>query len=99
MQQQLKTLSKDLIPFRARILVLGFIRAESAVIGRLNGCIGMFISIITTLFCGEVSLTHIYLSDSMVTLVNVMNCGLTPILCNCNTDGQNTKFNPDFKFT
>lgn len=62
------------IPFKARILEFGFIRAESAVIGLLRGCIGIFISMITTLFCGAVSRTQIYLSDSIVTLVNVMNC-------------------------
>lgn len=73
----------ELVPFRARILELGFIRAESAVIGRLNGCMGMLISIITTLFCGEVSRTHIYLSDSIVTWVKVMNWGLIPTLGSC----------------
>ena len=68
------------IPFKANILELGFISAESAVIGLLNGCIGMFMSIITTLFCGAVSRTQINLSDSIVTCVNVMNCGLIPML-------------------
>ena len=38
------------LPFKARILESGFIRAESAVIGLLRGCIGILISIITTLF-------------------------------------------------
>jgi hypothetical protein len=42
----------------------------------------MLISIITTLFCGEVSRTQMYLSDSIVTFVKVMNCGLIPILGN-----------------
>jgi hypothetical protein len=70
------------VPLRARILELGFMRAESAVIGRLSGCMGMFMSMITTLFCGAVSLTHMYLSDSIVTCVNVMNCGLIPTLGN-----------------
>lgn len=69
---------------RARILELGFINAESAVMGRLKGCMGMLMSTITTLFCGAVSLTQMYLSDSMVTCVNVMNCGLIPMLGNCN---------------
>ena len=68
--------------FKAKILVLGFIRAESAVIGLLKGCNGILISIITTLFCGAVSRTHIYLSDSMVTFVKVINCGLIPMLVN-----------------
>lgn len=64
----------SVIPFKARILEFGFIRAESAVIGLLKGCIGIFISIITTLFCGAASRTHMYLSDSIVTFVKVMNC-------------------------
>lgn len=34
----------------------------------------------TTLFCGDVSRTQMYLSDSIVTCVNVMNCGLIPRL-------------------
>lgn len=72
------------IPFNARILEFGFISAESAVIGLLKGCIGILISIITILFCGEVSRTHMYLSDSIVTCVNVMNCGLIPTLGSCN---------------
>ncbi|RWW04572.1 hypothetical protein BHE74_00031459 [Ensete ventricosum] len=56
-------------PFRARILASGFIKAESAVIGLLNGCMGMLMSMMTKLFCGAVSLTHMYLSDSMVTCI------------------------------
>jgi len=77
-------------PFNARILELGFIRAESAVIGLLKGWFGMFISTITTLFCGAVSRTHIYLSDSIVTCVNVMNCGFMPMLGNCNHKSRDT---------
>lgn len=69
----LQTNFVNALPFKARILEFGFIRAESAVIGLLRGCMGIFISIITTLFCGDVSRTHIYLSDSIVTFVNVMN--------------------------
>lgn len=72
-----------LLPFNASILLLGFIKAESAVMGLLNGCMGIFISTITILFCGEVSRTHIYLSDSIVTWVKVMNCGLIPKLRSC----------------
>ena len=87
-QGQRKYLNMNSIPFKANILVLGFISAESAVIGLLKGCIGIFISIITTEFCGEVSRMHIYLSDSMVTLVNVMNCGLIPMLVNCNSTSK-----------
>jgi len=54
-------------PFKVRILLLGFIKVESIVIGLLSGCIGMFISMITTLYAGEVSHTQMYLSDSIVT--------------------------------
>uniref|UniRef100_A0A2P2MB53 Clathrin heavy chain 2-like n=1 Tax=Rhizophora mucronata TaxID=61149 RepID=A0A2P2MB53_RHIMU len=39
-------------------------------------------SIITTLFWGAVSLTHMYFSDSIVTCVKFMNCGLIPRLGN-----------------
>lgn len=77
------TIDNHILPFKARILEFGFISAESAVIGLLKGCIGILISTITTLFCGEVSRTHIYLSDSIVTWVNVMNCGLIPMLGSC----------------
>ena len=73
---------KKSTPFRARIFALGFINAESAVIGRLRGCIGALMSTMTTLFCGEVSLTQMNLSDSIVTWVNVMNWGFIPILGN-----------------
>lgn len=71
------------LPFNARILVLGFIRAESAVIGLLKGCVGILMSIITTLFCGEVSPTQMYLSDSIVTCVKVICCWLIPTLGSC----------------
>lgn len=47
---QLQMFSRIHSPFSAKILEFGFISAESAVIGRLKGCIGMLISIITTLF-------------------------------------------------
>lgn len=43
---------------------------------------GMAMSIMTTLFCGAVSLMQMYLSDSMVTCVKVINCGLMPTLPN-----------------
>lgn len=71
-------------PFNARILVFGFISAESAVMGLLKGWFGILISIITILFCGAVSRTQIYLSDSMVTCVKVINCGLIPTVGSCN---------------
>ena len=67
----------------ARILVLGFMSAESAVIGRRSGCMGMAMSMMTTLFCGEVSRTQMYFSDSMVTWVKVTNCGAMPRLVSC----------------
>jgi hypothetical protein len=67
-------------PLSARILVLGFMSAESAVIGRRSGCMGMAMSMMTTLFCGEVSRTQMYFSDSMVTWVKVTNCGAMPRL-------------------
>lgn len=90
-------MSKYKIPFNAKILELGFMIAESAVMGRLNGCIGILISMITTLFWGDVSRTQIYLSDSMVTLVNVTNCGLTPMLDNCNTTSHHKNFQSQTK--
>ncbi|GJN13996.1 hypothetical protein PR202_gb00766 [Eleusine coracana subsp. coracana] len=57
--------------------------AESAVIGRRSGCMGMAMSTMTTLFCGEVSRTQMYFSDSMVTWVKVTNCGAMPRLVSC----------------
>jgi hypothetical protein len=44
----------------------------------------MAMSMMTTLFCGEVSRTQMYLSDSMVTWVKVTNCGAIPRLVSCN---------------
>jgi hypothetical protein len=76
---------------RARIRELGFIKAESAVIGLLRGCAGMLISTITTLFCGAVSLMQMYFSDSIVTWVKFMNCGLIPRLGNYNSTTNQTK--------
>jgi hypothetical protein len=70
-------------PLSARILVLGFMSAESAVMGRRSGCMGMAMSTMTTLFCGEVSRTQMYFSDSMVTWVKVTNCGAMPRLVSC----------------
>lgn len=71
------------LPLRARIFESGFMIAESAVIGRLSGCMGMAMSIITTLFDGAVSLTQMYLSDSIVTCVKEMNCWFTPSVVSC----------------
>lgn len=61
-------------------MLLGFIKAESAVIGRRSGCEGMDMSTMTTLFCGDVSRTQMNLSDSIVTCVKVINCWLMPRL-------------------
>jgi hypothetical protein len=72
------------LPLSARILVLGFMSAESAVMGLRRGWLGMAMSMMTTLFCGEVSRTQMYLSDSMVTCVKVTNCGAIPRLVSCN---------------
>jgi hypothetical protein len=58
--------------------------AESAVMGLRRGWLGMAMSMMTTLFCGEVSRTQMYLSDSMVTWVKVTNCGAIPRLVSCN---------------
>lgn len=41
---------------------------------------------IHTLFYGAISLMQMYLSDSMVTCVKVMNCGLIPTLANCKNE-------------
>eukprot|EP00850_Spirogloea_muscicola_P015183 SM000114S24146 [mRNA] locus=s114:189803:197796:+ [translate_table: standard] len=70
------------IPLRARILLVGFMRAESAVMGRRRGCIGVAMSMMTTLLEGAVSRTQMNLSDSMVTCVKVMNWLLMPRLVN-----------------
>jgi hypothetical protein len=63
-------------------------RAESAVMGRRSGCMGMAMSMMTTLFCGEVSRTQMYFSDSMVTWVKVTNCGAMPRLVSCAENEQ-----------
>jgi hypothetical protein len=75
------------VPLSARILAFGFMRAESAVMGRRNGCMGMAMSMMTTLFCGDVSRTQMYFSDSMVTWVKVTNCGAMPRLVSCKHRG------------
>jgi hypothetical protein len=51
--------------------------------GLRRGWLGMAMSMMTTLFCGEVSRTQMYRSDSMVTWVKVMNCGAIPRLVSC----------------
>lgn len=82
----------NVVPLRASTLLDGFIRAESAVIGLRIGCRGAAMSIMTTLFCGDVSRTHIYLSESIVTCVNVMNCWLIPMLVSCKTQSHGSAF-------
>ena len=62
---------------------------ESVVIGRRSGCMGMAMSMMTTLFCGEVSRTQMYFSDSMVTWVKVTNCGAMPRLVSCGGQATN----------
>ncbi len=53
--------------------------------GRRSGCEGMDMSMITTLFCGDVSRTQMNFSDSIVTCVKVMNCWLMPRLVSVST--------------
>lgn len=81
-------------PFRARTLLVGFMRAESAVMGRRRGWLGVDMSIITTLFCGDVSRTQMYLSDSMVTCVNVTNCWFMPKLVSCIATRKRAQITP-----
>lgn len=69
--------------FSAMTLVTGFMRALSAVIGRLSGLRGEAISTMTTEFCAPVSRTQINLSDSIVTLRKEMNCWLIPKFGSC----------------
>lgn len=71
------------VAFRAITLLAGFIKADSAVIGRLIGVVGEAISTMTTLLLAPVSRIQMNLSDSMVTFVKDMNCWLTPIFGNC----------------
>ena len=71
------------VALRAITLLLGFIRAESAVMGRFSGVNGFAISTITTLFEAPVSLTQMNFSLSMVTLVKEMNCCAMPIFGSC----------------
>lgn len=81
-------------PFRARTLLVGFMSAESAVMGRRRGWLGIDISMMTTLFWGEVSRTQMYLSDSIVTCVNVTNCWFMPKLVSCIATLERAQRNP-----
>jgi hypothetical protein len=69
------------IPFSASKFCVGFIIADSAVIGLLTGFVGFAISIITTedLF-GSVdgSRTQMYFSDSIVKVAKLIELGLIP---------------------
>ena len=60
--------------------------------GRRSGCMGMAMSMMTTLFCGEVSRTQMYFSDSMVTWVKVTNCGAMPRLVSCGGQATNDQW-------
>ena len=71
------------VALRAITLLTGFIKADSAVIGRLIGVVGEAMSTMTTLLLAPVSRMQMNLSDSMVTFVKEMNCWLTPMLGNC----------------
>jgi len=71
------------VAFNAIILCSGFISAESAVIGRFNGCDGDATSTITTEFAVPVSRTQMNFSDSIVTLVKEIIAGLMPSDVSC----------------
>ena len=81
---------------RASTLLTGFISAESAVIGRFWGANGFAISMMTTLLVAPVSRTQMYLSDSMVTLVKVMNCWPMPTLGSCKEQTRWNAESPSF---
>ena len=55
-------------------LLTGFIKADSAVIGRLRGDVGLAMSTMTTLLLAPVSRMQMNLSDSIVTFVKEINC-------------------------
>lgn len=71
---KLSPATEGTVAFNAMTLLAGFIRADSAVIGRLIGDIGEAMSTMTTLLVAPVSRIQMNLSDSMVTFVNDMNC-------------------------
>ena len=71
------------VPFNAMTLVVGFIIAESAVIGLLIGLFGSAISmIITQAVSFTFSHTQIDLSDSMASELNPILATLIPTFCN-----------------
>lgn len=71
------------VAFSAMTLLAGFIRALSAVMGRLSGLKGLAISTITTELDGAVSRTQMNFSLSIVTVVKEMNCWAIPRLGSC----------------
>ena len=67
------------IPFSAMTLEAGFMRAESAVMGRRMGLVGSERSMITTCEVSPTfSLTQMNLSDSMVSVAKPICCTLMP---------------------
>ena len=75
------------VAFRAITWEAGFIKALSAVIGRLKGVNGFVMSTMTTEFEAPVSLTQMNFSLSMVTFVKVINCCAMPMLGSCKQNG------------
>lgn len=71
---RLSPVTDGTVALSAITLLAGFIKADSAVIGRLRGDIGDAMSTITTLLDAPVSRTQMNLSDSIVTFVKEINC-------------------------
>ena len=80
---RLSPLPAVLAALSAMILDTGFMIAESAVMGRFMGDAGLARSTMMTEFAAPVSRTQMLFSDSIVTLVNVTFCGLTPTSVSC----------------
>lgn len=72
-----------LAAFSAMILSTGFMSAESAVMGRFIGLLGLARSTTMTLLEAPTSRTQMLFSDSIVTFVNVTFCELTPASESC----------------
>ena len=81
------------VAFSAMTLEVGFIKALSAVIGRLVGARGFAMSTITTLLVAPVSRIHMNLSLSIVTFVKDMNCWPMPKLGSCKHATYNQRHN------
>lgn len=65
------------------MLAVGFMMAESAVIGRRTSADGWLMSIMTTWFCSPTfSLTQMYLSDSIVSVLKPILAAPIPRVCN-----------------